>query len=88
MVKVVSIEWQGDFRLRFVFSDGTEGVHDLADLVREEGPMVEPLRDQGYFRRVFLGDSAPTWPNGFDLSPGWLRQEVEKAGGLTRAATE
>lgn len=86
MIKVVSIESQGDFRLRFVFSDGTEGGHDFADLVREEGPMVEPLRDQAYFGRVFLEDGAPTWPNGFDLAPSWLRQEIEKAGGLMREA--
>jgi hypothetical protein len=45
MIKVSRIEWIDGFQLRFVFSDGTEGGHDFADLVREEGPMVEPLRD-------------------------------------------
>lgn len=87
MIKVVSIEWQDDFRLRFAFNDGTVGGYDFVSLIGEQGPMVEPLRDQAYFRRVFLEDGAPTWPNGFDLSPGWLHQEIEKAGGLKHGVT-
>jgi hypothetical protein len=27
---------------------------------------------------------APTWPNGFDAAPDWLRREIEEAGTLTR----
>jgi hypothetical protein len=46
------------------------------------------LRDPAYFDRVFLEFGAPTWPNGFDVAPEWLRREMEKAGELTRAAAE
>jgi hypothetical protein len=46
--------------------------------------MVEPLRDRAYFARVFLEDGAPTWPNGFDAAPGWLRREIEARGALAR----
>ena len=53
-------------------------------IVAETGPMVEPLRDPAYFARVFLEDGAPTWPNGFDASPGWLRREIEAKGALAR----
>ena len=48
--------------------------------------MVEPLRDPAYFARVFLEDGAPTWPNGYDAAPGWLRREIETAGALVREA--
>jgi hypothetical protein len=44
--------------------------------------MVELLRDPAYFARVFLEDGAPTWPNGFDMDPEWLRREIEATGGL------
>jgi hypothetical protein len=47
---------------------------------------AEPLRDPGYFARVFLEDGAPTWPNSFDMDPEWLRREIEATGGLTRDA--
>ena len=31
---------------------------------------------------------APTWPNGFDIAPEWLRREIESAGELTLVAAE
>jgi hypothetical protein len=33
---------------------------------------------------MFLEFGAPTWPNGFDIAPEWLKA----AGELTRAAAE
>ena len=86
--KVTKLERLGGFRLRVGFTDGSTGDHDFATLVREPGPMLEPLRDESYFARVFLEFGAPTWPNGFDIAPEWLRREMEKAGELTRVAAE
>jgi hypothetical protein len=48
--------------------------------------MLEPLRDETYFGRVFLEFGAPTWPNGCDIAPEWLRREMAAAGELTRVA--
>jgi hypothetical protein len=50
--------------------------------------MLEPLRDEAYFTRVFLEFGALTWPNGFDIAPEWLRREMAAAGELTRVAAE
>jgi len=86
MIKVTKIKHLGGYRLHATFSDGTAGEHDFSALVAETGPMVEPLRDPAYFARVFLEDGAPTWPNGFDMCPDWLRGEMEAMGGLTRDA--
>jgi len=88
LTKVASLEKLGGFRLRVRFSDGSAGVHDFAALVNEPGPMLEPLRDETYFARVFLEFGAPTWPNGFDIAPEWLRREMTAAGELTRQAAE
>ena len=88
LTKMASLEKLGGFRLRVRFSDGSEGVHDFAALVKENGPMLEPLRDEAYFARVFLEFGAPTWPNGFDIAPEWLRREMAAAGELTRVAAE
>jgi hypothetical protein len=82
MIKVVKLKHLDGYRLHATFSDGTAGAHDFSALVAETGPMVEPLRDAAYFARVFLEDGAPTWPNGFDMCPDWLRREIEKSGRL------
>lgn len=88
LTKVTKLEILGGFRLRVHFRDGSEGVHDFAGMVAESGSMLQPLRDEAYFRRVFLDFGAPTWPNGFDISPEWLRREMEAAAELTRVAAE
>jgi hypothetical protein len=84
MNEVTKIKYLGDHRLRVTFSDGTVGEHDFSALVARPGPMGEPLRDPAYFARVFLEYGAPTWPNGFDMCPDWLRGEIEAAGQLAR----
>ncbi len=88
LTKIKHLERLDGFRVRVVFSDGTNGVHDFTSLVNESGPMVEPLRDPAYFGRVFLEFGAPTWPNGFDIAPEWLRRAMEQAGELSREAAE
>jgi Protein of unknown function (DUF2442) len=88
LAKVTRLEKLGSFKLRVVFNDGSEGVHDFAGLVGEVGPMLDPLRNEAYFARVFLEFGAPTWPNGFDIAPEWLRREMAAAGELSRVAAE
>ena len=88
LTKVTHLEKLGGFRLRVRFTDGSEGAHDFAAMVKEPGPMIASLRDETYFARVFLEFGAPTWPNGFDIAPEWLRREMEAAGELTRVAAE
>jgi hypothetical protein len=82
MIEVTRIKCLGGYRMRATFSDGMAGEHDFSALVAASGPMGEPLRDLAYFARVFLEDGAPTWPNGFDMCPDWLRGEIAAARGL------
>jgi hypothetical protein len=69
LTKVRRVERLGGLKLRVRFTDGSEGTHDFTTLVTEPGAMLEPLRDEAYFARVFLEFGAPTWPNGFDIHP-------------------
>lgn len=86
LIKIARLEKLGGFRLRLRFTDGSEGVHDFLRLVQEPGAILEPLRDEAYFNRVFLEFGALTWPNGFDIAPEWLRREMAAAGELTPVA--
>ena len=86
MIKVATINSLNGYRLRATFSDGMSGEYDFSAIVAGGGSMVEPMRDPAFFARVFVEDGAPTWPNGFDVAPGWLRREMETSGGLSRIA--
>jgi hypothetical protein len=85
LTNVIHVESRGGHRLFVQFSDGTEGERDFSQLVKSEGPMVQPLKDPAYFARVFLDFGAPTWPNGFDMAPDALYYDMRQAGQLSRS---
>ena len=72
-------------RLWLRFSDGMEGVRDFADIFAEGGEVIDPLRDEAMFRRVFLSRGVPTWPSGLQLDPSSLHLELREAGALRMA---
>ena len=88
MVDVLRLRPLEGPRLWLRFTDGSEGVRDLSDVIAEGGPMVEPLKSKAYFDRVFVEMGAPTWPNGFDLDPINLYMDLRDAGALLRVAAE
>lgn len=88
LVDVIRLRPLEGHKLWLRFTDGSEGVRDLSDIITHEGPMIEPLRDPAYFSRVFIEMGVPTWPNGFDLDPINLYMELRDAGALTRTAAE
>jgi hypothetical protein len=88
MVDVLRVRALDGHRLWLRFTDGSEGIRDLAETIAGGGPMVEPLKAPDYFARVFVEMGAPTWPNGFDLDPINLYMELRKAGALSQVAAE
>jgi uncharacterized protein DUF2442 len=86
MVDVLKVRALGEFELWLRFTDRCEGVRDLSDLVKQGGPMVEPLGAPDFFARVFVEMGAPTWPNGFDLDPINLYMNMRKSGDLLHVA--
>ena len=87
MVDVLRVKALEDYKLWLRFSDGGEGVYDLAGIVAEDGEMVTPLKERDYFARVFVEMGAPTWPNGFDLDPINLYMQMREAGALKQVAS-
>jgi hypothetical protein len=83
MIDVIGVRGLEGFKLELEFSDGTIGVRDFESIRQRTGPMIEPLKDPGYFARVFIEDGALTWPNGYDWDPIALHDEM-KAAGLLR----
>lgn len=73
MLHVLSVQYQGDHRLRLRLSDGTEGEIELSRHL--DGPVFVPLRDRAVFATVYLDPELGTiaWPNGADFAPEFLR---------------
>ena len=88
LTKVVEISVPASLCLSVRFNDGTQGVHDCRADIAGSGPLLQALQDPAYFARVFLEFGAPTWPNGFDMDPEWLRREMQSKGELQRTAAE
>ena len=78
MWRMVSVKALPDYRLAVEFADGVHGVVDLSgDLW---GPMFEPLKDPERFAEVSLDElGAPRWPNGADLAPDAIYEEIKSA---------
>ena len=66
--------YEGGYRLRLTFNDGTTKEVDLDEEL--SGPVFEPLRDVQFFRKVRLNQDTGTieWPNGADFAPEFLSE--------------
>lgn len=75
---VVSVRPLNDFCLEVAFDDGTQGVIDVASELY--GPVFEPLRERALFAKVFVDEfGAVCWPNGADLAPDTMYEQLRAA---------
>ena len=74
MIKLIEARYRGEFQVALRFSDGKEGIFDGRELLKRSGPLLDPLRDENYFKRVFIDGGALSWPNGLELSPTRLHE--------------
>jgi hypothetical protein len=64
-------------RLEVAFADGTTKSIDFSRWLN--GPVFEPLKDVGYFRRFILDGWTVSWPNGADIAPETLYRASDAA---------
>ena len=76
---VVEAHYVRDYVLWLRFKDGTAGEIDLGPALR--GPVFEPLKSLDAFREFFVHPEFETlsWPNGADLAPEFLHDNVTPA---------
>ena len=82
MVEVTLLRHLGGYRFWIEFSDDLAGEWDYSSVKTRVGPMAAPLKDEAFIARVFLELGAPTWPNGWDVSPDALHADLKAAGAL------
>ena len=71
---VVRAEYVDNYRIQLTFNDGTSGAVDFVNWL--EGPVFQPLLEGDYFRRFFLDGGTVAWPNGADIAPETLYEEL------------
>lgn len=72
-----------DFCLRVTFVDGTSGEVDMRAFLRTteiDDTVFAPLRDPGVFAQVRIELGALQWPNGADLAPDSMYDEIKAHG--------
>jgi len=80
MIEVTSAQYVEGYMIRLHFNNGEAGVVDLKDALW--GPMFEPLRDLGAFKRFTVSNVLHTlcWENDADFAPEFLYEKmVEQA---------
>jgi hypothetical protein len=74
MIRITNAKYLGGFQVELFFSDGITGVFDGKKLLQRKGTLLEPLRDESFFKRFFVDAGALAWPHGLELSPSRLHQ--------------
>ncbi len=79
--RIAHVESLTGFRLRVLFSDGTEGTVDLADFLQSPSAGVfAALRDESLFRQVRVELGAVTWPGELDLAQDAMYRAIKERG--------
>lgn len=76
-VRAVSV--QPGYRLSITCNDGTSGIVDMSALVNSANAGIyAALKDVQLFQQVSIELGALAWPNGADLDPVWVHEEIGK----------
>lgn len=64
-------------RLAVTFRDGSSGIADCSGINSAANPGIyAPLADESFFAQVGIELGVLVWPNGADLDPGWLHENL------------
>lgn len=66
-----------DFRLEVGFADELHGIVDMSN--DDFGGVFKPLTDEAYFAQSTIKDGVVIWPNGLDIAPDAMYDEVSRS---------
>jgi hypothetical protein len=75
---IVKIDYKKDYIFEVVFDDGFAGCVDFRKWL-DKGPVFKKLRDIEFFRKARIEGGTISWPNGADIAPERIYEEIEKA---------
>ena len=79
--RIRSVAVLPDYCLSVTCNDGSTGIVDMSQLIfSENAGIYSALKDAQLFNQVRVELGTLTWPNGADIDPVWLHEEIEKTG--------
>lgn len=72
---VIDARYLNDYNIEIFFDDGKAGVVDLRKYP-DKGGVFSPLSDPEYFRKFFIDLNTLCWPNGADIAPERLYEQI------------
>lgn len=73
MLHITEAEYLTEYRVRFIFDNGREGVADLRPMIFEDSRSVfAPLRDLSLFRQFYIEHGVLCWPGDLDVAPEYI----------------
>ena len=77
--RVQAVSVLPDFRLALTFRDGLSGIVDFSAIkASHDAGIYAPLIDPEFFARVQVELGVLVWPNGADLDPVWLYDNLSE----------
>lgn len=83
---ITKIEIKKNYHLICTFDNGVIKDFDMSKIVLQKGTMIEPLKGQTFFKKVFLEMGTPTWPNGYDVCSDLIYTEGKEITYTKKAA--
>ena len=75
--RVQAVTVMPEHRLAVTFRDGRSGILDCSSACAPgEHGLFAPLASPEFFARVTVELGVLTWPNGADLDPAWIYEEL------------
>jgi hypothetical protein len=77
--RVKAITVMPGYRLAVTFQDGMSGIVDMSGLVSAKNAGIyAKLADHAMFDQASIDVGVVTWPNGADLDPAWMHEQIER----------
>ena len=76
MIKMTGVKALDGHCIECTFENGETVIYDMSYVLIKSTPMLDPLKDWEFFKRVFIEAGAPVWPNGYDLCPDAIWQRA------------
>lgn len=77
--RVCAVSVLPGYRLSITCNDDTSGIVDMSALISSaDAGVFTVLKDVQLFQQVRIELGALIWPNGADLDPAWVHEEISK----------
>ncbi|WP_173865193.1 DUF2442 domain-containing protein [Thiohalocapsa sp. ML1] len=76
--RVTEVSVLPNYRLAVTFTDGRRGIVDMSAVqTSDDCGIYARLRETELFAQAHIDLGVVTWPNGADLDPAWMYDELE-----------